>query len=212
MLVCILAHASPTQPMSDGPDGLGERSGAMHWTRLLSLLTLLTSTGIILAACGNAPGPQTTESSTAAPVAIGATTAETAPTAALPAPTAAPTVAPPATSAPLVDTNPARPDDATQARLRVSYCVSGPQAAVFVNGKVAMNGGMPQDNLVGSQASGYLYLVPGTYSIAIVPTGMGLDKALFGPLDVPVVAGHRYTVVELGQADESSHKSLVIDE
>jgi hypothetical protein len=27
------------------------------------------------------------------------------------------------------------------------------------------------------QASGYLYLAPGTYSIALVPKGMGIDKA-----------------------------------
>ena len=75
--------------------------------------------------------------------------------------------------------------------------MDGPSVDVYVNGKVAVNGGMPQDNLVARQASGYLYLVPGTYSIAIVPTGMGIDKALFGPLDVPVVAGHRTSLPEV---------------
>jgi hypothetical protein len=125
----------------------------------------------------------------------------------------APTDAGTATSAPHSDTNPAKPDDATQARLRVSYCIAGgAQASVLVNGKVAVNGGMPQDNLVALQASGYLYLAPGTYGIAVVPTGLGIDKAVLGPLDVPVVAGHRYTVVELGQVDEASHTPLVIDE
>jgi hypothetical protein len=127
-------------------------------------------------------------------------------------PTAAATAAS-ATSAPLADTNPAKPDDATQARLRVSNCVTnGPNAEVLVNGKVAVNGGMPQVNLGSLEASGYLYLAPGTYSVALVPTGKGIDEALLGPLDVPVVAGHRYTVVALGQADEASHTPLVIDE
>ena len=33
-----------------------------------------------------------------------------------------------------------------------------------------------------------------------------------GPIDVTVEAGHRYTVVVLGQADEDTHQPLVIDE
>jgi hypothetical protein len=83
---------------------------------------------------------------------------------------------------------------------------------VLVNGKLAVNSGMPQSNLGEREASGYLYLARGTYNIAVVPTSMGIDEALLGPLDVPVVAGHRYTVVVLGQVDEASHTPLVIDE
>jgi Fasciclin domain len=83
---------------------------------------------------------------------------------------------------------------------------------LLINGKVAVNGGRPQVNLGGVDGTSYLYLVPGTYSVALVPTSKGIDQAFFGPLDVPVVAGHRYTVVVLGQADEKRHKPLVIDE
>jgi hypothetical protein len=128
------------------------------------------------------------------------------------APTSAPTAIVP-TSTPLADTNPAKPDDATQGRLRVSNCIAGGSSVdVFVNGKLAVNGGMPQIKLSEAEASGYLYLTPGTYSVAVVPTGKGIDQALIGPLDVPVAAGHRYIVVVLGQKDEQSHTPLVIDE
>jgi uncharacterized surface protein with fasciclin (FAS1) repeats len=187
----------------------------------LSVFTLLAIMVTALAACGGAPAPQSSGATTAPAASSGAPAAETAPAADAPTtgtvPTA-PTVptagtAATATSIPLADTNPAKPDDATQARLRVSNCIAfGSRADVFVNGQLAVNGGMPQANLGEREVSGYLYLAPGTYSIAVVPTGMGIDKALLGPLDVPVVAGHRYTVVVLGQADEASHTPLVLDE
>jgi Fasciclin domain/Domain of unknown function (DUF4397) len=77
---------------------------------------------------------------------------------------------------------------------------------------VAVNGGSVQANLRALIASGYLYLTPGTYSVALVPTGKGLAQALLGPLDVPVAAGHRYTVAMLGQAGDAHHTPLVIDE
>ncbi len=48
--------------------------------------------------------------------------------------------------------------------------------------------------------------------MALVPTGKGLDQALLGPLDVPVAAGHRYTVAMLGQVGDAHHTPLVIDE
>jgi hypothetical protein len=204
----------------------------MPRTRRLTMLILLASMIAILAGCGGAPASQSNGSATAIPVANGsAPTTEIAPTSAAPttvavptaapAPTTAPmpttasaaTTAPATTSAPLADTNPAKPDDKTQARLRVSNCVvDGPTVDVFVNGRVAVNGGRPQVNLGGVDGTSYLYLSPGTYSVALVPTGKGIDQAFFGPLEVPLTAGHRYTVVVLGQADEQSHKPLVIDE
>jgi fasciclin domain-containing protein/uncharacterized protein DUF4397 len=83
---------------------------------------------------------------------------------------------------------------------------------VVVNGAVAVNGGRPQANLRALFSSGYVYLTPGTYSVALVPTGKGLDQALLGPLDVPLAAGHRYTVAMLGQVGDTHHTPLVIDE
>ena len=48
--------------------------------------------------------------------------------------------------------------------------------------------------------------------MAVVPTGMGIDTPFLAPLDVTLEAGHRYTVVYLGDMDDPSHKTLVIDE
>lgn len=103
-------------------------------------------------------------------------------------------------------------NDETQARLRVSNCVfGGPNVDVLVNGEVAINGGVPQGDQ-GFGTFGYLYLSPGTYSVAVVPTGKEIEEALLEPVDVSVEAGHRYAIAVLGQADEPSHTPLVIDE
>ena len=103
-------------------------------------------------------------------------------------------------------------NDATMARLRVNNCVwRSPRVDVFLNGEIAVNGGVPQTDR-GFYTFGYLYLTPGTHSIAVVPTGQGIDQALLHPVDVQVAAGHRYTLVVMGQADEQNHEALVIDE
>lgn len=103
-------------------------------------------------------------------------------------------------------------NDETQGRLRVNNCVfGGPHIDIFVDGAVAENGGVPQTDQ-GFWTNGYLFLEPGTHSVAIAPTGKGLDQALVGPLDVSLSAGHRYTFVVMGQADEASYEALVIDE
>jgi hypothetical protein len=53
-------------------------------------------------------------------------------------------------------------NDATQARLRVSQCVAcGPAVDVYVDGQVAVNGGVPLTNLTALDWPGYLYLAPG---------------------------------------------------
>jgi WD40 repeat protein len=76
---------------------------------------------------------------------------------------------------------------------------------------VAVSGGWPQTDM-GFDTSNYLYLEPGSYSVALAPTGKGIDQALLGPLDVKVDAGHRYTVVAMGQQGDPSHTPLLIDE
>jgi len=171
----------------------------------------------LLAACGGAGVPPSANGVTAAPVAtaVARTAAIAPPTAAAPTAGTAATATSDgiATSVPLVDTNPARPNDLTHARLRVSQCVYGePEMEVYVNGKVPVNAGVPLSYLGAGSVSRYEYLAPGTYRVAVVPTGMGIDKTFLGPLDVTLAAGHRYTVVALGQGDEASHKALVIDE
>lgn len=125
------------------------------------------------------------------------------------------TLNPPATTAaaPTSTANSIVPNDATQARLRVSNCVfQGASVDVFVNGAVAMNGDRPMANLDALAVSGYLYLAPGTYSVAIVPAGKSTKEALLGPLDVTVAAGHRYTLAMLGQVSDPTHTPLLVDE
>jgi uncharacterized surface protein with fasciclin (FAS1) repeats len=75
-----------------------------------------------------------------------------------------------------------------------------------------MNGDRPLADIPAGNWSGILYLQPGTYQVAVVPTGKGVAEALLGPLDVPVAAGHMYTVVMTGQMEDSRYKPLVIDE
>ena len=107
----------------------------------------------------------------------------------------------------------AAPDDAAQGRLRVSNCVfHGRSVDLLVNGEVPVNGGMPQTNLGGADIGGYLYLDPGTYSVALTPTGQDITQALLGPLDVAVEAGHRYTLAMLGQRGDPNTRPMLIDE
>ena len=121
---------------------------------------------------------------------------------------ATPTVV--STIAPVV---PVTPNDATEARLRLAPLVlGGPHMDLFVNGAVAVNGGQEQVNIPDGYITAYLFLMPGTYSVAVAPTGKGLANAILGPLDMTLVAGHRYTLAMLGQATDQQFKSLVIDE
>jgi uncharacterized surface protein with fasciclin (FAS1) repeats len=155
-----------------------------------------------LAACGGAPAPQSSGSSTAPPAASGGA-ATTAPAPALATASLAPTTATTSTA----------PNDATQARLRVGLFVPGsPSADMVVNGTVAVNAGQAQVNMPAGYVNGYVFLAPGTYKVAIVPTGKGVEQALIGPLDVPMVAGHRYTLAMLGQLTDKHFTPLVIDE
>src|SRR5258706_5962083 len=114
------------------------------------------------------------------------------------------------TMAPVV---PVAPNDATEARLRLAPLVlGGPHMDLFVNGAVAVNGGQEQVNIPDTYITAYLFLAPGTYSVAVAPTGKGLANAILGPVDVTLIAGHRYTLAMLGKPDDKKFTSLVIDE
>jgi hypothetical protein len=171
----------------------------MHIHRLIPRIVV---TATVLAACGGAPavGP-----------APNAPTAGTAPTAIAPSARTAPTAAIAPTALASAVTN--HPNDATQARLRLALFVfGGPKVDLFINGQVAMNGGMAQANMSAGYVNGYVFLSPGTYSVAVVPTGKSLGQAILGPLDVPLVAGHRYTLAMIGQLTDPHFTPLVIDE
>ena len=103
-------------------------------------------------------------------------------------------------------------NDATQARLRVSQCVYGePEMDIYLNGQIPVDADIELAARQGD-VTRYEYLAPGRHSLAVVPSGQDMSQALIGPLDVTLAAGHRYTVVALGQKDEPSHPALVIDE
>jgi uncharacterized surface protein with fasciclin (FAS1) repeats len=168
----------------------------MRWTQLCTWFTRCTLMVTLLAACGGVPAQPSANGVTAAPAATAV-----APTAGI-VPTASAT-----------GIAPTMPNDMTQARLRVSQCVYGaPEMEVYVNGKVPVDADVPLSYLGAGGVSRYEYLAPGTYRVAVVPTGMGIDKAFLGPLDVPMVAGHRYTIVALGQIGDAHHTPLLIDE
>jgi uncharacterized surface protein with fasciclin (FAS1) repeats len=104
-------------------------------------------------------------------------------------------------------------DIKSQARIRATSLVMGaPATDVYVNGMPAFNGGVVQDNIATGRYSGFLYVNPGTYSIALVPHGGTLDQALFPPEDIKVEAGHRYTVAAIGQLADKNVHPLVVDE
>jgi hypothetical protein len=104
-------------------------------------------------------------------------------------------------------------DNATQARIRLISAVMGaPNTDVYVNGMLAFNGGVAQQNIAAGQFSGWLYVTPGTYTIALVPHGGTMDQALFPPTDVKVEAGHRYTVAAMGQLADNDVHPLIVDE
>jgi Domain of unknown function (DUF4397) len=104
-------------------------------------------------------------------------------------------------------------NDQTMSRLRMNVCVSqAPNVDVYVNGEIAVNGGQEQVNIPAGYFPGYLFLTPGSHSVALVPTGKGITEALLGPLELSLVAGHRYSLIVMGQQGDNSLKPLVIDE
>lgn len=118
----------------------------------------------------------------------------------------------PPTETQLPDTNPAKPDDLSEGRLRIAQCVFGARDSdVYIDGVIPVDAGIKLSN-VGFGGTRYEYLQPGTHKVAVVPAGEGLDKSLLPSTDVQVAAGHRYTVVILGQEGDATHKALVIDE
>jgi uncharacterized surface protein with fasciclin (FAS1) repeats len=104
-------------------------------------------------------------------------------------------------------------DNATQARIRAVNTVMGADYTdIYVNGLPAYDVGLAQENIPTGVFSGWLYVTPGTYTIALVPSGETLDQALVPPTEVMVEAGHRYTVAAIGQLADKDVHPLVVDE
>jgi hypothetical protein len=163
--------------------------------RLIVLIIAATT----LAACGGAPVSQ--GGSSAPPAAIASTAAPTTVT----APTAAHTATFEGLASGL--------DNMKQARIRATSAVVGtPNVDVYINGLPAFNGGKAQQNMGVGEFSGWLYVTPGTYTVALVPHGGTLVQALFAPVAVSAAAGHRYTIAAIGQLKDKDVKPLVVDE
>lgn len=104
-------------------------------------------------------------------------------------------------------------EDATQSRLRLGHFVlGGPNVDFYVNGQIAVNGGQEQINIPFGYVNGYLFLTPGTYSVAVVLTGESMEEALIDSLELSLLTGHRYSLLMIGQLEDSSIKPLLIDE
>ena len=167
----------------------------------------------VVSSCGGSSPNGAGSTSTAVRAGVQGT-ATTAPTVTPTAAAGAATTGPPSTG-PAVAELSADPDldPATRARVHV---VAMDQAAgavdLFVDGALAMNGGQAQVNVSPGYVTAYQYLAPGTHTIAVAPTGKGLAQATTAPLDVPMVAGHRYLVAFPAQAAAGSVKPLLIDE
>jgi TRAP-type C4-dicarboxylate transport system substrate-binding protein len=104
--------------------------------------------------------------------------------------------------------------DATLARLRLANWVSGSGPTdMYVDGQIALLGSNqhPLAHVPVGFMAGFLYLEPGRHSVAIVPSGKGLDEAMIAQ-DVDLEAGHRYTVGVMGQKEDGHFSPHVIDE
>ncbi len=103
-------------------------------------------------------------------------------------------------------------DNTKLARIRTVSGVIGPNLDVYINGLPVVNGGKMLQNIGDGSFSGWVYVSPGTYQVALVPNSEAVGQAIFTPVAVDAAAGHRYTVAAIGQLSEKNVKPLVIDE
>jgi uncharacterized surface protein with fasciclin (FAS1) repeats len=181
---------------------------------MIAAILMLTACSPQVAAVSPTPTQAPSAVPTPAPAmpAAASSPTVTASSTAVPSPTASPNPTPTAaaTEVPTVQTYTVKPDDKTQARLRVMNCVFNSQDNdIYINGQKVDNGGVPYWSR-GHDASGYLYLAPGKVNLAVTPGT--LDQPLLALIDINLAAGHRYTVVIMGQPEDTKHSGLVIDE
>ncbi len=103
-------------------------------------------------------------------------------------------------------------DNTKLARIRTVSGVLGPNLDVYINGLPVVSGGKMQQSIDAGSFSGWVYVIPGTYQVTLVPNGKTVEQAIFTPVAVNAEAGHRYTVAAMGQVAEKNVKPLVIDE
>jgi hypothetical protein len=86
------------------------------------------------------------------------------------------------------------------------FAADAPNIDVFVNGDAVL------EDFAAASVSDFLEFEPGTLTVAIAPTGEGMEQAIIGPEEVAVEAEHNYSVSVIGQAADDSLSPLVIDE
>jgi fasciclin domain-containing protein/uncharacterized protein DUF4397 len=181
----------------------------MFTNRLFTMFASLTLMTMILTACGSVPATGTVPTATSAVEIVNSPT--TAPFTSSNTPLPKSTPAP--VTCPCFEGLSSGLDNATQARIRIAISIMGePNVDVYVNSMPASNGGAIQQNIGRNQFSGWLYVTPGTYNVALVPHLATLDQALFQPVAVEAKAGHRYTVALVGQVEDNDVRPLLVDE
>ena len=103
-------------------------------------------------------------------------------------------------------------DNTKLARIRTVSGVIGLNLDVYINGLPVVNGGKMLQNIGDGSYSGWIYVNPGSYQVALVPNGKTVDQAIFTPAAVDAAAGHRYTVAAMGQLADKDIKPLIVDE
>ena len=215
MIVAILMVTACSPQVADTPTAISKPAAAATSvsTATATAKPAATATAMSTATATATPAATATSVSTATATAMPAATAASVPSAvAMPVPYSVnnvPTQAPGTAFEGLSNGL----NNATQARIRTVLSVKGePKVDVYVNGLPAFNGGFAQQGITVNGFSGWLYVTPGTYSVALVPHGETLAQAIFAPVNVKAEAGHRYTVAEVGQVIDKDVRPLVIDE
>jgi uncharacterized surface protein with fasciclin (FAS1) repeats len=99
---------------------------------------------------------------------------------------------------------PARAEE-EMAQIRVAHLSSdAPAVDVYVNGEKAL------ENIPFNRVTPFMDVAAGTYSVAVVPTGEAIDKAVIGPVDLEFAAGSMTTVAAIGRLADKTFAPLVI--
>lgn len=101
---------------------------------------------------------------------------------------------------------PAQSQQLTHVRV-AHFSPDTPQVQIFVDGEVGAI-----QNLTFGEISGWVELVPGTYSIAVAPVGASIEDAAIGPLNVTLGAGGWYTISAIGSLTSGSLTAAVTTE
>lgn len=94
------------------------------------------------------------------------------------------------------------------AMVRVAhFSTDAPDVDVYVDGEVVLEGVAFPD------MSDWMEMEPGTYEIAVAPTGTSIDDAVLGPAEVELSAGEWLTVAAIGYvADETLDIQVIVED